>query len=284
MTLRSNTALILVGSALLALAPRARAESRDFVVYAPGMGGSQQQAKPYLDTFLRALEKQLGWPSGSASGEYLDDAREFTTYLAGKKPGFGLISPSMYLSLACGKTPVTPLVSAVGSTDVGAVSRFYVVVKSGTANKLEDLKGKRLSSNHLDDPKFVSRVIFDGKVDAATFFQLQPTSSTVKPFKSIDRGEADAALVDDDQLRHMKSLPFGQSLKVVYESPPLPPYPVVAFDKNVKAPEREAVRKALLSLCSSKEGAEVCRSITIKRFEAIDPKVWKGALDRYCKQ
>jgi ABC-type phosphate/phosphonate transport system substrate-binding protein len=283
MTVRALIYSILACS-LLALAPaRARADARAFVVYAPGMGGSQQQAKPYLDSFLRSLEKQLGWPAGSATGEYVDDPKEFAAHLANKKPGYGLISPAAYLELACKKVPLTPLASALGTGNVGVVGHWHVVVKAGTASRLEDLKGKRLSSNHLEDTTFVSRIVFDGQIDAAKFFQLQPTSSTVKPFKAIDRGEADAALVDDDQLAHMRSLPFAQSLKVIYDSPTLPPYPVVSFDKVVTPAERAAVRKAILAMCSTPQGGEVCKSILIKRFETVDPALFAAAEARYCK-
>jgi ABC-type phosphate/phosphonate transport system substrate-binding protein len=158
-----------------------------------------------------------------------------------------------------------------------------VVVKDATAKGLEDLKGKRLASNHLQNMRFVERVIFEGKIDPEKFFVVQPTTSPVKPFKQVDRGEADAALVDDSQLEHMKTLPFGASLRVVYSSPPMPPFPLVAFTKNTTPAEREAVRKVLLRMCGSPDGKEVCKSLTIDHFQPVDPAAFKAATTRYCK-
>jgi ABC-type phosphate/phosphonate transport system substrate-binding protein len=157
------------------------------------------------------------------------------------------------------------------------------VVKDAAAKSLDDLQGKRLASNHLQDPRFVERVIFDGKIDPQKYFTLQPTSSPIKPFKQVDRGEADAALVDDSQLEHMKTLPFGGSLRVVYSSPPLPPFPLVAFTKTTSPAERESVRKLLLRMCGSPDGKEVCKSLTIGHFQPIDPAAFKSATTRYCK-
>jgi hypothetical protein len=273
---------MLIGVVLCGLGARARANPKDFVIYAPGLGGSQQEAKPYLDTFLRHLEKLLGWPEASASGEYTGDLKSFEHYIEEHKPGFGLISTEAYLGFACKKAPISLLASVIGLNSSGGAIRYHVVVKAGGAKTLEELQGKRLASNHLQDLRYVSRVIFGGKIDAERYFQLQPTNSPIKPFKSVDRGEADAALVDDDQYVHMKTLPFGKTLAVVYSSDPAPPYPVISFDDNVKGGDREAVRKAILGFCSSKGGVEICKSLRVTRFQAPDTRLYSAALERYC--
>src|SRR5438093_11306716 len=148
-----------------------------------------------------------------------------------------------------------------------------MVVKQGSARTLDDLKGKKLSSNHLHNVKFVSRVLLGGKVDAATFFQLQPTNSPIKPFKAVDRGEADAALIDDAQLANMKKLQLSTPLTAIYSSPPLPTFPVVAFP-STKPDEREQMRKVLLGMCASASGAQACKALQIERFEPIDPSAF----------
>jgi ABC-type phosphate/phosphonate transport system substrate-binding protein len=274
--------VVLVGVGLLCSGV-AWAGPHDFVVYSPNLGGSQQQARPYLDTFLRDIEKRMSWPKESASGEFMEGAKSAEEYIDKTKPGYGLISPTLYLDLVCRKVSVEPVLSIVGLTNTGPTERFHVIVKGDALKDLKALQGKRLASNHLQNAKFVSRVVFDGKLDASTYFQLQPTASPLKPFKQLDRGETDAILVDDAQFMSAKSLPIGPSLRVVYSSEPLPPFPMVAFGDVVKPEERDKMRKTLLGMCSTPGGSSVCKSLQITRFEMIDPNAFKKAQESYCK-
>ena len=252
------------------------------MIYAPGMGGSAAQAKPYLDKFFQFIEHKLGWPEKSGTAAFLDDEKSVREYIEKNKPAFALVPPSFYLDLACKKEAVTPLVGVVLANATG-VMKFHVVVKKGGAKSLDALKGKKLASNHLEDLRFVSNVVFEGKLDAEKHFELVRTGSPVKPFKMVDKGEADAALIADDQLAHMKTLPFGQNLEVVYSSPALPQAPVIAFDNTVKPAEREQLKKTLLEMCSSKEGAETCKAMTVSRFVPVDQKANASAREKYCK-
>lgn len=274
-------ALTLVASAT---APRAaRAGEKDFVIYAPGFGASASQAKPYLDKFSALLDKRMGWKSPGAALAFLDDAKAVGDYIEKQKPGYGLLPPAFYLDLACRKVPMTPLGAVVGLSSTSSSSgRWHVVVKEGVAADLAALKGKRLASNHLQDLRFVSQVVFAGKWNAEKDFVLKPTNSPITPFKWVDRGEAEAALVDDAQLTHMKTLPFAQTLKVVFSSEELPPFPIVAFDKATKAPDRAALRKAITEMCGSDDGKPICKEMQVTRFEPVDPKAFASAQQRYC--
>jgi ABC-type phosphate/phosphonate transport system substrate-binding protein len=275
------------GVVLLALslwAGPAFAGPRDFMIYAPGMGGSSTAAQPFLQTFFREIEKALSWPARSANGEYFEDPKAATDYIEKQKPGFAMLSPGLFLELACAKSGAPePLLSVVGVTAATSSGKYHLVAKSPAIKTVDDLKGKHVTSNHLQNRVFVSRVIFAGKVDAEKFFQLKETNSPIKPFKDVDRGEAEAALIDDAQLAHMKELPFGRDLHVVFSSEAVPPFPVVAFPKVVKPAEREAMKKALLGMCGQGGGGEVCKSLQITRFEALDAAAYKSAQKLYCK-
>lgn len=262
---------------------RGYAGPHDFVVYAPGMGGTQQQAKPYLETFFRELEKAMGWAAGSASGDYFEEPKAALGFIQAKRPGFGMLAPGLYMDLACkqAKEPLDLVASIVGVTGTENRGRYHVVVKDPALTKLEQLEGKRLSSNHLQNLRFVSRVIFAGKLQADKFFKLEPTVSPVKPIKQVDRGEIEAALLNDAQLEHMKSLPFGQGMRVLYSSQPMPPFPVISFGKIVKPADRDKVRKVLLGMCA--KAGDVCKSLQITRFDPIDPNAYKAAIQEYCK-
>ncbi len=256
--------------------------AHDFVVQHAGAGGGAEEAAPYLATLLRYAEKTLGWPVNSATGQFFVDAKEASDYIDAKKPGFGMVDPETYCDLAA-KHGLT--VSAAVQGAKGAVAHLYVVVKDPAFKSLNDLKGKKLVSNHLQSPRYLSRVAFEGKVDVATFFDAQLTSSPLKGLKAVDRGEAAATLLDDEQLESAKTLPFGSQLRVVYKSPALVPMPVVAFGNTPSPDDKKAFAKMLLGLCSpvNMSGNEVCKSLQISKFVAPNLAAYEEALRRYSK-
>lgn len=256
------------------------AGSRDLVVESSGVGGSSEDAAPYVETFSRYAEKKLGWPANSANGRYFSDRAAAIAYIASTRPGFGMIDPALWLDMQK-KQEMEVLVAVSGKNET--LGHFSIVVKNPLLQSLADLKGKTLVSNHLDSPEFLSRVVFDGKIQAASYFKLEPTTSPLRGLKAVDRNEADGALVDDDQLASMKSLPFGAALRVVYTSPELPPMPLVAFVKNTTPAERQAMTKMLLGMCRDSKGAEVCKSLQISQFSPPNKGAFDAALRRYGK-
>ncbi len=267
--------------ALAATAP-AFAGPHDFVVQHAGAGGGAEEAAPYLATLLRYAEKTLGWTPDSATGQFFVDAKEAAEYIDSKKPGYGMLDPETYCDLQS-KHQLAVIASVQGAK--GGVAHLYVVVKDPAYKSLADIKGKKLVSNHLQSPRYLSRVAFEGKVDVATYFDAQLTSSPLRGLKAVDRGEAAATLLDDDQLASAKSLPFGSSLRVIYKSPALVPMPVVAFGANGTADDKKAFAKMLLSMCSpvNLKGNEVCSALQINKFVAPDLAAYEAALKRYSK-
>jgi hypothetical protein len=259
-----------------------RAAVHDFVVYLPGMGGSAETAQGAIATFCRYLEGELKWPANACTGQYLDDAPATRAAIEGKKPGFGMIDAGTYLDLACGKGTAVEPIAAVGLAGMSRSVKYHVVAKAGVKS-LDELRGKKLVSNHLANPKLVSRVLLAGKVDVEKHFQLSSTKSPKKPLKALADGSADAALLSDAQLAELQKQEFGKGFAAVFSSEPLPPYPVVAFPSVAKPADRDAVKQALLGMCASKSGAPVCQSLQIERFEALDAAALKPAVQQYCK-
>jgi hypothetical protein len=264
---------------LLYAAP-AFAGSHDFVIQHGGAGGSSQTAAPYIDQFLRYAEQTLKWPANSAKGEFFVTEAEAAAFIDEKKPGFGILDAPVYLNLQK-KYDLLPIASVQGQNQLSG--HLSLVVKDPKLKKLGDLKGKTIVSNHLENPRFLSKIVFKGEVDAEKDFKLVPTASPLKGLKALDRGEAEATLLDDEQLAHMKSLPFASQLKVIYTSPILPATPVVAFGKNTTPAERDAFAKMVLGMCNDAKGAEVCKALQITKFTPPDKAAYEDALRRYGK-
>ncbi len=278
---RSLTArtLSLGVAAVLTFSAPAFAASNDFIVESASSGGTTDTAKPYLEQFSAYAQRVLtGWKPIAAS--FFADKKAAGAAATEKKPGFAMMDIDMYLDLH--KREDLTVIAAVE----GAIhnrGHLHVLVKDPAIKTLEDLKGKVLVSNHLQSPRYISKLMFAGKIDAETFFKLQPSPSPLRGMKSVDRGEAAATIVDDAQLANMKSLPYSASLRTIFSSGPLPPTPFVAFGKNSKAEEKAAVQKMLLGMCADKKGAEVCKALQVTKFAKPDLAAYEEAKRRFDK-
>lgn len=264
----------------VALASPALAGPRDFVIEHAGVGGDAQQAAPYIQKFLEYAEEKLGWPKGSAKGEFFPEPNdEFMSYLAEKKPGFGMLDPDQYLALR--KSHDLQVIASVQGKNQAAKT-YSLLVKDPAYRSLADLAGKTLVSNHLQSERYLSKVVFDGKIDVKQHFQAKPVASMLKAVKAVDRGEADAALLSDEEVEALKGMAY-KDLKVIWTSAELPPMPVVAFGKNASAKDREAFAKMLPGMCTDPKGAEVCKALDITRFTAPEKAAYEQAARRYDK-
>ncbi len=271
-TLRPTLLLALLGVGL-----PASAAVQDIVVESTSSGGTTETAKPYLELFAGYAQKALsGWKPITVA--FFQEKKAADQALQQKAPGFAMLDLDLFFEVR--KRDELVVLAAVEGP-LHSRGHLHVVVKDPAVKTLDDLKGKPLVSNHLGSPRLLGKVVFDGKIDPATFFQLQPTASPLKGLKAVDRGEAAATIVDDQQLANMKSLPFAASLRTIFTSPALPPTPFVALAKNAKPEERLAMQKMLLGMCADKKGAEVCKALQITKFAKPDPQVFNEAIRRY---
>ncbi|MFI5290466.1 MAG: phosphate/phosphite/phosphonate ABC transporter substrate-binding protein [Polyangia bacterium] len=265
----------------LALASSALAGPRDFVVEHAGVGGTSEQAAPYLAKFLEYAEQTLGWPAKGSSAQFFAEPNAaFLQYLAEKKPGLGMIDPDQFLALRS-KESLVLLATVYGKNQ--SLGHLNLVVKSPALKTLPDLKGKSLISSHLQSPKYLSKIVFAGKIDVDSYFgKLVPATSMLKAVKAVDRGEADAALLSDDEVTALKSMAYA-GLHVMWTSPALPPMPVVGFAKNSSAKDRAAFAKMLLGMCADPKGGEVCKALDIEKFGPPAKAAYEAAEKRYGK-
>lgn len=255
----------------------ASAGPRDFAICLPLGEGSSAAANQYLGGFFRHVEKLMGWPADSISGKYLTSISECNGYVSSQKPGFGLFSQGLYLAKR-----TSAKLQVIGKVDMprGAGTRLHLVVKKGAYKNYQALQGKALKSNHIAERRFISKVIFRGKIDAFTFFDLQTTSSPLMGFKSVFRGRAEATLINDDELKIMKKRKEGRDLTVIYTSPRLPGTPVVAFRGNASAADIRKMSRILPKICTG-EGKSVCRNTMIRSFSSASDATYRALVRMY---
>lgn len=253
-------------------APPAQAGPHDFVAYVTRLGGDSDVAQPYIAKFTKHIEGQMGWTAGSTVGKFFSSRKDAQTFIGAQKPGFGLIEPALYAELRREQN-LEPLVQVV-STDLNT-ARLVLVVKDPAIKALADLKGKRLFTQLAEVPRYLSKVVLDDKVDAATFFQLKPTRQAMRGVYAVVRGDAEAVLLDEGQLEAAKKIEGGGTLRALQVSSTLPPLPLVAFTKTLEPKDRAKLVKVLLTMCGTPTGGEVCKEMRISKFAPVDGAVWK---------
>lgn len=268
----------LIAVAILGMSATSFAGPRDFIAEHAGAGATAENAQPYIDQFLRVVEQMTGWPANSAKGYWVDDEQAAEKAIAEHKPGFGMFDPEIYFALRK-KYALEPIAQVKGKTF--NKGHYSLVVKNPAYKTLADVKGKTLISNHLSSPAYVNKMAFGGKVDVTKEFTVKKTAQPSKPIKAVERGQADVALIDDEQLAGMKEL--APDLKVIWTSPALPPTPVVAFTRSSTAADRAAFARALPKLCQSAKGKPVCESMFVDTFAPVDRRAFAEAAKRYDK-
>lgn len=254
------------------------AAPHDFSIYAIRMGGDSAQAKPYIDRFARHLESTTGWPASSVSGGFYVTRKEALAAIEQQKPGWAVVEPSLYLELR--KSHKAVAIAQVVSSDLNT-PQLQVVAKDPAIKSLADLSGKRVWTQLADAGKYLSNVVFDGKGAAETRFQLKQVGAVTKGIRAVIRGEADATLVDPDQLTEAKKMEGGADLRVIYTSPALPGLLVVAFPAILPDAEQKKLTKTLFGMCATPQGGPICKEMRIQKFEATNPSLLSSTEKRY---
>jgi ABC-type phosphate/phosphonate transport system substrate-binding protein len=254
----------------------ADAGGRDFVVYTTRLGSDTETAQPYIDRFAAHLEGLTGFPKGSLKGRFTPTKKEATAAIDAQKPGFGVLEASLYLELRKSQK-LTPIADVNGA-DLNS-PQLHVVVKDPAVKSLDDLKGKRLWTHLADSPQFLSQVVLDGKESADKRFALKQVGSAMKAARAVLRGEADAAILDDEQLAAAKKMDGGAAFRSVYDSATLPPVVAVVFGTSTPE-DQKALTKSLPTLCNA-AGAEICKEMHITNFTVPNAAVWSAAQKRY---
>ncbi len=224
---------------------------------------SSRDAKPAIETMVRVLERLGGWPDGTYQGRFADDARECERLAASEQPHFVIPSLGFYLRHREGDGLVPVAQPRVRGQDREVLR---VLVRRGSFASLDALKGRALGGTLLDDPDFLGRVVFKGRIAPATFFVLKPSRVALRPLRDLAAGKMDAVLVNDQQYRALAGLPFSKDLDVVFESDPIPLPGVFAVESRTSRDERARIGKALESFCAHADGRSFCELFGIDGF------------------
>lgn len=263
--------------ASLLLAPTA-ASAQAMVICHIGGPGSTAQARPVLAKFLPHMEQSGGLAKGSMTGEYHTTLSACQAYIKQHVPLFAVFDLATYLGLQK-ELKLKPLACMGSPTG----QRYHLLVRKGSYKDPASLKGKTLISSHLGDLTFVSRIIFDGKLDAAKHFKIKPTRRPLKGIRNVSRSRADATLVDQMAHDHLAELKLTPPLESIYSSAGLPGLTLAVV--GAAKPNPAVVKKvsaALPRLCTG-DGKNMCKTFQVDSFTRVKAAAYEALGKKYGK-
>jgi ABC-type phosphate/phosphonate transport system substrate-binding protein len=264
--------------AALFTAAAAVAGPKDVAMHLTRLGGNSVLAQPYVESFLRYIEAATGWTPASMNGTFHVSKKGAIAYVARAQPGIGIMEPALYFEYR--QAWQLQLILQAESKDLVA-DQLHVVVKDPAVKGLADLKGRRLWTTLADYPRYLSKVVLGGQVDAAGYFVLDQVHQALTGARGVLRGDCDAAILDDDQFARAKEMEGGENLRTIFDSPALPPLPVVVFGDALTAAERQVIAKALIEMSGNARGSAICRRMHIGRFAELNSALFSEIQQRY---
>ncbi len=225
-------------------------DARKFLICHTGSVATAEDAQPYIDGFGSYLAKRLGWGEGTWEVRFENKRKKGVGALREWTPAYATLSLGIFLEKEKSER-LKPLVMARvnGRTN----NKYYVLVQKGAVKSLDELAGKSLAGSVVDDPDFLSKVVFAGKLDAGKHFVLQQTARPLRAIRKVTKGKLD----------------------VVYESADIPNLGMVYVEGRASADDIRKFADALVQMCKDAEGKKMCESFAVEGFEHVPA----GALD-----
>jgi hypothetical protein len=261
-------ALALAGAATFAHTARAGGAVNVIVLKEHGVG-TAAAAQPYLDKFIAIAAKENGW-DGASKGRYETTRGGAEAFIKTESPHFGIFSLAAFLE-ARSKYNLEPVGSATMST--GGGQQYFLVSKS--QGSLAECKGKKLATDHLDDTRFIEKVVAAGAFKAADF-TVVPTKRFGEAGRKVANGDAECALIDDAQLAELAKL--EPAAKSIWQSAKLPPMVIAAFPA-APAAERSTFQATLPKICPQNQ--QVCTDVGLQTLTSASAGTYEAVVKAY---
>lgn len=249
------------------------------VIVFPGGPEEEKAVRQFIARFSGVIAEEASLDPREVGGRYFNQARNAIGYLRENPDSFIIGSLGFYLDQrkALKLVPLAKVALAGGPSE-----RYYLMVKKGKYRNLSDLKGGTVSGNTLyEEPAFLSKLVFENKLDATSHFRLQPASRPLSAIRKVARDELDGVLLDEAQYRSLQRLPLSEELEAVYISPRLPEVGLMMVDTDSTRKVKDRLLEALVAVCRSEEGKKAFQSFGVEGFEPIPPGALDDAIRRY---
>ena len=267
--------LILVTSLLLSFAASARPNSETIVVCYPGGSVNVKDANGAMNAMLRVVERVGQWPLNSFNSVFTSKADECKKQMVEMTPKFAIISLGLYLELRT----LHNLVPVVQPKIKGRTyERYRVIAQKDKYKSLDELKGLTLGGTVLEELNFIGKIVFAGKYDPASFFVLKNSNQAIRALRSLDKGELDAVILNEQQFGGLASLQMTTPFEVIFTSEEIPLMGVAANSSITTEKERTRFGTALEEMCSDTEGKKLCELFGVETFVFVEESLFEPVI------
>ena len=264
--------LIVIAGLLTPFAANAAVNPEIIVVCYPGGSVNIKDANGAMSSMLRVVERVGQWQENSFNSLFTTKTDECRKQLAEKNPKFAITSLGLYLELRT-QHNLVPVVQP--KIKGGTSERYRVMVQKGKYKSLDELRGKTLGGTVLEEQSFIGKIVFAGKYDPASFFDLKTTTQAIRALRALDKGELDAVILNEQQFGGLASLHLDTPLETIFTSDEIPLMGVVANNAITTAEERARFGKALEGMCTDSEGKKLCELFGVESFVPVDAAVFE---------
>lgn len=267
-----KTYLIILACLLMPTASSAASVGEMIVVCYPGGSVNVKEANGAMSSMLRVVERVGQWQANSFDSVFLSKSDDCKKQIAEKNPKFAITSLGLYLELRS-QHNLLPIVQPKikGRTS----ERYRVMVQKDKYKSLDELKGKTLGGTVLEETAFIGNIVFAGKYDIASFFQLKSSNQAIRALRSLNKGELDAVILNEQQFGGLGALQMESPLEAVFTSEEIPLMGVVANSVTTTVEERARFGKALETMCTDTEGKKLCELFGVESFDSVEPAVFE---------
>jgi ABC-type phosphate/phosphonate transport system substrate-binding protein len=262
---------LIIASLLIPFAVSAAPNPEMIVVCYPGGSVNVKDANGAMSSMLRVVERVGQWQENSFNSVFSTKPDECRKLMTEKRPKFAITSLGLYLELRNQHN----LVPVAQPRIKGRTSeRYRVMVQKDKYKSLDELKGKTLGGTVLEEPLFISKIVFAGKYDSAGFI-LKPSNQAIRALRALSKGELDAVILNEQQFGGLGSLHLETPLEAVFTSEEIPLMGVVADSATTTTEERARFGKALEEMCTDAEGKKLCELFGVESFVNVDEAVYE---------
>ncbi len=266
-----RTIVFALAATMLSAPAHAATESLQFLICQPGGPELQEKEQTVIRDFYRYFGKKLAMKEGAITGNYFNRRAKCIEALD-ENPSIVMLSLDLYIERA-DDLKLLPIAQIDAD---GTTSKYYLMSGLEGPSTLAQVRGKPIAGTHLSNPKFVARVVFDGKLGTPNELVLKPQNLGLRAVRNVIRGRAAAVLLDAQQYRAIDGTPFQKKLKLVYESEPLPNAPVAVSSTRIDAKLAGELSKLLTTMNTDPNGQALVKTFGIKGFVKPAPKTWDG--------
>ena len=255
------------------------ADKISFAVIFLGGPDTGPEGDKIISQFISSLAKLSGMKKDNFQGKYFTSITEAKAYIQQNKNSYIMGSIGFYLA---NRTPMT-LVPLAAVVQQGINTEQYkLIIKKGSYTSLKQLKGKILAGNVLyEDKKFINKMIFDGKIDVSSYFQLKPSNRPLSAVRKLISGEYAAVLVNTREYNSLKSLDLFPKIQVLMDSPKMPALGLMMVNTKTNQAARSKIINAVTRMCSQTDTREVCKTFSIDGFEKIEAENLQDEISKY---